>query len=429
MKNLIFKGICFCIPFFGFSQNFKLVEIPRPDSASYQYAQVEPSIAINPNCKRQLIAGTVMDDFYYSTNGGKKWKSKTIKSKYGVNGDPVMLIDQKGKYYYFHLSSPQTFGHHLDRIVCQSSDKISGDFNQGSYTEPFGTKVQDKHWAVENPLNGEIYLTWTQFDAYNSENPEDTSHIMFAKSSDQGRSWSKPKRISERGGDCLDDDNTVEGAVPAVGPNGEIYVAWTGPNGLVFTKSTDGGKTWLEKEIDVAPHPEGWTIEIPGIYRANGLPILKCNPLNGDLFLNWADQSNGVDNTDVWISKSTDKGETWSKPIKVNQDNSKRHQFFTWLTIDPITGYLYLVYYDRRDTKDNATDVYLSVSKDNGVNFKDYKLSDSSFTPDPTVFFGDYTNIAVYDGVIRPIWSRMDEGKISLWVALLKQKQLDKIDK
>ncbi|MDX1446691.1 sialidase family protein [Lishizhenia sp.] len=429
MMNLFFRGICLSIPFFGLSQHFKEVQIPKPDSATYSYAQVEPSIAINPLKPKEMIAGTVMDDYYYSTNGGRKWKSKTLRSKYGVNGDPVMHIDQKGRYYYFHLASPKTFGHHLDRIVCQSSSTIEGDFNQGSYTAPEGVKVQDKHWVTENSLNGELYLTWTQFDAYLSEKPGDSSHIMFAKSSDQGETWSAPKRISQRGGDCLDDDNTVEGAVPAVGPDGTIYVAWTGPNGLVFTKSTDGGETWLEKEIDVAQQVEGWTLTIPGIYRANGLPILRCNPKTGDLFLNWADQRNGTGDTDIWISKSSDSGETWSDPIKVNQDESKRHQFFTWLSIDPITGYLYVVYYDRRSTEGNATDVYLSVSKDNGDSFTDYKVSSSSFVPDDKVFFGDYTNIAVYDGVIRPVWSRMDEKEISLWVALISQKQLDKINK
>jgi hypothetical protein len=40
----------------------------------------------------------------------------------------------------------------------------------------------------------------------------------------------------------------VEGAVPAVGVNGEIYVTWAGPNGLAFQTSTDGGLTWLKKE-------------------------------------------------------------------------------------------------------------------------------------------------------------------------------------
>ena len=100
-----------------------------------------------------------------------------------------------------------------------------------------------------------------------------TSIILFSKSKNKGRKWTKPKRISTFGGDCLDGDNTVEGAYPAYGVNGEIYVVWTGPKGFVLQKSTNGGKTWLKNEIPVGPHPGGWTYDIPGIYRCNGLPI------------------------------------------------------------------------------------------------------------------------------------------------------------
>ena len=141
--------------------------------------------------------------------------------------------------------------------------------------------------------------------------------------------------------------------MPAVGPNGELYVTWTGPRGLVFQKSLDGGNTWMEKEEVITEHHGGWTIKIPGIYRANGLPILHCDssegPNNGNLYLNWCDQKAGSDDTDVWLMKSTDGGETWSERIRVNQDEPGKHQFFTWMTIDQSSGYLYFVYYDRRN--------------------------------------------------------------------------------
>ena len=102
---------------------------------------------------------------------------------------------------------------------------------------------------------------------------------------------------------------------------------------------------------------------------------------------------------------------TWSKDIKVNDDDSKHHQFLSWLTVDQITGYVYIMYYDRRNSESIETDVYLSVSKDGGDTFKDYKISESSFTPNKEMFFGDYTNISVHNGVIRPIWTRLDNKK------------------
>jgi Neuraminidase (sialidase) len=140
--------------------------------------------------------------------------------------------------------------------------------------------------------------------------------------------------------------------------------------------------------------------------------------------LNWCDQRNGKTDTDVWLSKSTDAGITWSDPIRVNQDSSKNHQFFTWMTVDPSTGNLYFVYYDRRNYNDTRTDVYVSCSTDGGNSFHDTRISDSPFVPFGEVFFGDYLNIAAVDGVIRPIWPRMDNGNTSLWVTLIDEKEL-----
>lgn len=407
--------------------DFKSVRLKKPKGESYPYSQTEPSIAIDPSNPEIMAAGTVLSDYYYSTNGGKKWKSKTLRSPYGVFGDPVLIFDTTGRLYYFHLASYSKTSH-LDRIICQTTDNVCSEFNEGSFTEPKGTKVQDKQWSVVNPMNNEIYMTWTQFDAYDSADPNDTSIIVFAKSTDQGASWSKPLRISKHGGDCRDDDNTVEGAVPAVGPNGEIYVTWTGPGGLVFQRSLDGGETWLEEERSLEEHFGGWTLSIPGIYRANGLPILKCDlsdgPNRGNLYLNWCDQRNGETDTDSWLMVSKDGGDSWSEPIRVNQDTSKKHQFFTWMTVDASDGALYFVYYDRRNADQNETEVYMAVSKDGGGSFKEYRLSSKPFIPDGKVFFGDYLNIDAVNGHIRPIWPRMDKGKISLWVTLVEREQL-----
>ena len=415
-------------------EQFKKVKLDLPKGATYAYSQIEPSIAINPNNPKIMVAGSVLSDFYYSTNGGKRWKSYTLTSKYGVWGDPVLMFDMEERIYYFHLASYKETSH-LDRIVCQSTQKkfckrSFTKFDEGTFPAPNGSKVQDKQWTVVNPLNNEIYMTWTQFDAYNSSEEKDSSIIVFSKSADQGKTWSEPRRISAFAGDCLDDDETVEGAVPAVGPNGEIYVTWTGPKGLVFQRSMDGGETWFKEERLLEKHYGGWTLKIPGVYRANGLPILKCDlsdgPNKGTLYLNWCDQRNGETDTDSWLMKSEDGGETWSYPIKVNQDNSGKHQFFTWMTVDQSNGNLYFVYYDRRNHEDNATDVYISTSRDGGDTFIDTKISDSPFTPDESIFFGDYLNIDAVDGVIRPIWPRMDNKKISLWVALVSESQLVK---
>ena len=406
---------------------FKSVKLEPSSLMAMIYGQSEPSIAIDPKNPNIIAAGAILNEYYYSMNGGETWKSTKLKSKYGVWGDPVLMFDTTGKFYYFHLANYKKTSW-IDRIVCQSSNSVDGKFNQGTFPKPNGTKAQDKHWTVLDPATNTIYMTWTQFDAYDSKDPKDRSIIVFSKSADQGATWSDPIRISKFDGDCLDGDNTVEGAVPAVGPNGEIYVTWTGPKGLVMQRSLDGGKTWLAEEQQLHVQHGGWELKIPGMFRANGLPILVSdlsNGLNrGNLYLNWCDQKNGENDTDSWLSVSKDGGENWSEPVKVNQDASKRHQFFTWMTIDQTNGNLYFVYYDRRNYDDSRTDVYVSMSTDGGKTFHDAKINDTPFIPNEKVFFGDYLNIAAVNGVIRPIWPRMDEGKISLWVTLLTDELL-----
>ncbi len=410
---------------FGQIENIK---IQKPKKATYFYSQVEPSIYINPNNTKEIIAGTVMNDYYYSKDSGKSWQAKSIKSrKNGVNGDPCMLIDNEGHYYYFHLSNIKGTSL-IGGMVCERSNTIKGRFYHEGHTIVNG-KYHDKEWVVLNPKNNHIYITWTQFDVYDSKNPNDRSVILFSKSKDHGKTWSIPKVISKFSGDCQDNDYTAEGAVPAIGPNGEIYVAWARDSKIWFNYSLDEGLTWLEEEMEIAQQQKGWVIDIPDIYRCNGLPVTCCDisnsPYNGTVYVNWGDQRNGTNNTDIWIKKSTDGGKTWHPSVKVNQDTSKHHQFLSWMTIDQTNGYVYVVYYDRRNYTNTNTDVYLSVSKDGAKTFKDYKISTSPFKPSKDIFFGDYSNISVHNGIIRPIWTRLDTHKISLYTALINQKQLD----
>lgn len=406
---------------------FKSVKLEPSSLMAMIYGQSEPSIAIDPKNPNIIAAGAILNEYYYSMDGGETWKSTKLKSKYGVWGDPVLMFDTTGKFYYFHLANYKKTSW-IDRIVCQSAKTVDGKFNQGTFPKPNGTKAQDKHWTVLDPATNAIYMTWTQFDKYDSKDSKDRSIIVFSKSADQGATWTDPIRISKFDGDCLDGDNTVEGAVPAVGLKGEIYVTWTGPKGLVMQRSLDGGKTWLEEEQQLHVHHGGWDLEIPGMMRANGLPILVSDLSNGsnrgNLYLNWCDQKNGENDTDSWLSVSKDGGITWSAPIKVNQDDSKRHQFFTWMTVDQSNGNLYFLYYDRRNYSDARTDVYVTMSADGGQTFHDVKINDTPFIPNEKVFFGDYLNIAAVNGVIRPIWPRMDESKVTLWVTLMSEEQI-----
>lgn len=424
----VFLFVTFFSSCHSIKTQFEQVQISRPKGASYKMAQVEPSIAINPNDPTELIAGTVMDDFYQSVDGGLTWTSKTMYSEFGVYGDPVVHIDKYGNFYYFHLS--RTENSRMDRIVCQYKKQESEEWSV-SFTQPTEIKAQDKHWVAECPKTDNLYLTWTQFDNYGSKNPKDSSVIMFAKSNNQGENWSKPMRISKLAGDCIDGDQTVEGAVPAVGDDGTIYVVWTGPHGLRLNISKDEGKTWLKEELFITSQIGGWTYNVPGIMRSNGLPIIKVDnsagQFNGRIYVNWSDQRNGEIDTDVFLIYSDDEGKTWSNVKRVNQDGPNNHQFFTWMDIDQTDGNIYFVFHDRRNGKGNETGVYAAFSKDGGENFKDFPISKKLFVPNEKYFFGDYNNIVAHRGIIRPIWPEMKNGKIKLFTALLDRKNVEQI--
>ncbi|MBL7813747.1 MAG: T9SS type A sorting domain-containing protein [Saprospiraceae bacterium] len=384
----------------------------------------EPSIAIDPKNPNRIVAGSNIDNVYYSNDSGRSWSKKKQSSTFGVYGDPVIVCDTAGAFYHFHLSNP-SFGSWIDRIVCQKSTDGGKTWNNGSFTGLDGTKNQDKHWISIDRKTNTMYCTWTQFDKYESTAVQDSSHILFSKSTDGGTTWSAAKRINAQGGDCIDDDLTVEGAVPSVGPNGEVYVAWAGPLGLVFNRSLDGGATWLPRETKIADIGGGWNYDISGIFRCNGLPFTACDTsrssYRGTIYVNWSDQRNGASNTDIWLVKSKDGGATWSQPKRVNDDNSNRQQFMSSMTLDPSNGWLWFVFYDRRNfATGDSTDVYMALSRDGGETFQNFKISEQPFKPIRTSFFGDYTYVSAVNNVVRPIWTAMSgTGAKTIYTSLV----------
>ncbi len=406
-----------------FADQVKNVTILAQNSS---FGPCEPSICISPINSDIIIAGSVLDNVHYSQDGGLTWTNQQLKSPYGVYGDPVTIIDKKGKILYAHLSNPQKRENDwLDRIVIQSSDD-GKNFTDGTSPEGDRFKDQDKHWLYVNPIDNSILMSWTEFDLYGSKESKDKSRIMFSKSTDQGNTWTKAVPISAYEGDCIDDDKTTEGAVPAVGLDGTYYIVWSYNNKIFLDKSADKGKTWLKDDKVIADQPGGWSFDIPGISRCNGMPMIRVDHSKGKqhgyIYVSWSDQRNGIDDTDIWLIVSADNGNTWTSPTKVNDDKKGKHQFFSWMDLDQSTGYLYWVFYDRRAYNDENTDVYIAYSKDGGKKITNQKISTSPFKPNKEVFFGDYNDISAVNGRVRPIWTRLENGKLSVMTAILDKK-------
>ena len=381
------------------------------------YEPEEPSIYINPLNNMNIIAGANIDNYYYSFDGGKTWGEGKMPGPI-VRGDPVVHFDSYGNAYYSHLGTFEQPGIYIARSsdggrTWSNSERIYGN-NSG---KPF----EDKEWLTSDgtgsPFNGNLYISWTQFDEYGSANPKDSSRILFSRSTDFGETFSAPISLTDVGGNALDGDSTVEGAVPSVGPNGEVYVAWSGPRGIEFNRSLDGGVTF-GKDVFVCEQVGGWSYSIPGLFRCNGLPFTACDisgrEYEGNVYINFSDNRNG--DYDVFVVKSTDGGDTWSDVIRVNDDKmgNGKDQFMSHFCVDPISGNMYVLFYDRRNHSGLRTDVYMAVSTDGGETFVNKKISDDSFVPTSTVFFGDYIGINSYNDFHTAIWMRMDGTELSL---------------
>jgi hypothetical protein len=429
LKSLIPAAALIAIPIITFGQFKNIMLDEQTESNPYV---CEPSIAINPRNTDNIVAASVLNNIYVTKDAGSTWQKIKVESPFGVYGDPSLISDSKGTFYFFHLSDP-THGkggfdsEKLDRIVVQESSDGGITWSEGESIGLNHPKDQDKQWPAID-AKGNVFLGWTQFDKYGDKDPNCLSTILFSKSKN-GKKWSDPMEISQTPGNCLDDDNTAEGAVPAAAADGKIFIAWSNQGKIYFDRSYDGGNMWLSNDLVVAEQPGGWDLKIPGHDRCNGMPVIMANnsrtSAKGHIYIVWADQRNGENDTDIWLTRSANGGDNWSSPQRINDDKPGKHQYLPWMTVDQETGFIYIVYYDRRNYDDLQTDVYLAYSKDGGNNFKNIRISEKPFIPSDQNFFGDYTNIAAHKGVITPVWARMDDGKTSVWTSVIKIEDLE----
>lgn len=441
----LFIALCLVVLSPSVASAQQVVRITEPSAI----APAEVTIAINPKNPDNMIAASFQTgrppkpragSYHYVTfDGGKTWKTvPTPDPKNLVQGDDVVAFSSDGIAYHAHLSFD---GIRLARPPRAENGMIVNVSKDGGNTWTDGTPAinhintvipfEDKPGlvvdnALSSPSKGNVYLAWTRFDVYGSSNPEHRSQIYFTRSTDQGQTFSMPIRISDTGGDCLDGDNTVEGAVPAVGPNGEVYVVWAGPLGLVMDKSLDGGLTFGKDKV-IGNMPGGWDFSVEGLDRANGMPVtgvdLSNGPNKGTLYVNWIDERNG--DQDVFVMSSRDGGDTWSAPVRVNDDPVKngKVQFFTWMAIDPADGSVNVIFYDRRDGKATETHLTLARSVDGGKTFVNHKVDLPAFSANPRMFFGDYSSISAYDGRVVPVFMHfLNDGKLAVSVALYRFK-------
>lgn len=399
----------------------RVVRISPPETSPNEVA-----IAINPTDPTNIVAvaqnfgGGATNGRYVTRDGGATWtRVPAANPKRLVQGDDAICFSADGSAHHTYIAFDGIFERNPRRAHSAIMMATSRDGGL-TWEDPIpvvehinsAQPMEGKPWPVADTANdskfkGRLYVGWTRFDVYGSRSPEHRSHIYVARSEDSGKSFRAPVRISDKPGDCVDSDNTLEGAVPAVGPKGEVYVVWSGPEGLVFDKSLDGGVTW-GKDKTIQTTPGGWDITVPGVGRANGLPVTTVDqsdgPDRGTIHVTWTDERNG--DHDVFSMASKDGGETWSTPVRVNDDpvGNKKDQFFPWLAVDPTDGSVNVMFFDRRDLDGTKTAVTLARSVDGGKSFRNTRLPFDPFEFQGGAFFGDYSGVTAYGGRVVPIF-------------------------
>jgi len=181
----------------------------------------------------------------------------------------------------------------------------------------------------------------------------------------------------------------LKGKNPAfwVNENGEFFACWINPLGLVFQRSTDYGKTWLPEEKFLAALYSGSEYKVDSVVFKNnplmwgqGEHLHSRNEFKNRIYVCWTDAKYSLEDKDIFLMYSDDKGEHWTEPILVTYGANHKAQFSPRVTERSSTGNLYLLYYDKQNyVKGKLTDITLAVSENGGLKFDYYRVNEKSF--------------------------------------------------
>lgn len=383
----------------------------------------EPGIALDAHDRSRLVAvfqGPASGA--YSTDSGRTFSTAgTIApTDWKKAGDVSTTFDDKGNAYvsylvFDRLGSASYWRHGAGRngIYVRRSRDGGKTWDapvavRAWYTgnEP-GMQYEDmpRIFADNSPRSahrGALYAGWIEWQL-------DQSIILFSRSTDEGQTWSAPIRISTQSGYPRDDNGDVVGFIGTVAADGTIYAIWNWRTTIALAISHDGGKTFAPSRavLDVGPPYFGGTGAVPGLGRVFGFPQVAVDSRGGRavLYLCWSDYRNG--DIDVFVAASRDEGRHWTSPVRVNTDtvHDGRDQFLQWMTVDPVTGDVYVQFYDRGgDAENRLTSVTLARSIDAGRSFTNFQWSDAPFEG-RGAFLGDYTWLTAYDGQVYGVWA------------------------
>ncbi|MBI1795689.1 MAG: hypothetical protein HYR74_01420 [Candidatus Eisenbacteria bacterium] len=321
----------------------------------------EPSIAVDPTNPNRMVIGwrqfdTISSNFRqagygYTTDGGVTWTAGKINP--GVfRSDPVLDFDAEGRVYYNSL---------MGNFTAQVYPSSDGGATWGANVAAFGG---DKQWMTIDRTasagHDQFYEAWST-----ASNP--TPPNTFSRSINDGVSWQSPIAIP---------NSPIWGTLD-VASDGTLYIVGTaGPGSTIYvTHSLDARNSGSTPTFTTVPVSLGGTIRFQ--------PAMNPAGLAGQLWIG-VDRSGGphdgwvyvlasvqtpTDPLDVMFIRSTDGGNTWSTPRRVNDDptGTRAYQWFGTMSVAP-NGRIDAVWNDTRGSADTTMSaLYYSYSDDGGT--------------------------------------------------------------
>ena len=373
--------------------NYNISNNPEP--------QNEPSVRISRKNPNRVVAAwrdfrTGVNPplrrigYSFSSDGGDTWSVSQLTPQIipgaALSSDPVVAVDTSGNFYIITVSINDLAGSG-ELWLFKSTDE--GETFNEVHEMAVSAFFEDKEWAATDlsptsPYVNTMYCSWTRFSS--------NTTILLIKSTDEGVTWSDPVIVS-------DGSNNVQGSFPAVSSDGELYIVWRSSGQIRFDKSTDGGVTF-GTDLAVSTAPSAWFPHMA--------VDLSGGPFNNYIYVVWNDERNGDD--DVFLSISSDGGDTWSSALRVNNDpvGNGKVQYWPSIAISEL-GEIVILFYDTRNTQNNnIIEAYIARSTDGGATFTNELVStqpSSTNIPNSDVRFGDYINIDFVGGNIVPVWT------------------------
>ncbi|NQU34588.1 MAG: T9SS type A sorting domain-containing protein [Bacteroidetes bacterium] len=342
----------------------------------------EPSISVDLNNPDRMIIGwRQFDDvtsnfrqagYGFSTDAGLTWTFPEPIDPGVFRSDPVLDIDSEGNFYYNSLTKNANNDYWCDvfKTTDENFEWDEGTFAQGG----------DKQWMyidnTDGMGNGNIYAFWNS--SFSICYPG-----SYTRSTDGGTSYEECDGVM---------GNPIWGTL-TVGPDGELYTVGSASNtGVVVTKSTTATNPASQTSWDYAIYVDldgslnGWTDINPGgllgqVYvdadRSDG-------PGRGNVYVLASVDRDTGDPGDVMFARSTDGGQTWDNPIRINDDPyNNKWQWFGTLSVAP-NGRIDAAWLDTRNAPINneyMSELYYSFSFDEGITWSENERLSESFHP------------------------------------------------